>query len=250
MFKSDDIWTREPAANLKLALEAMGNSVHETKVIMGSCVMKAWAVVNKPFEPEYPGNREWNRNAAQLRYPPSENTDSLQYPTWIRILEHCGRGLDDAISVHPWCIANGILNGADYLKLWIASLFQHPYESLPYLFFYGPEDSGKTSFHLALKHLLTKGYVRADGALTNQQGFNGALDGALICVVEETDLHKSGQANRRIKDWVTGDDFECTYKGKDAFLARTLCTGFSATMSLQLVPYSQVTRASRCVMLT
>jgi len=186
---------------------------------MGSCVFKPWKIVNKPFQPEYPGDREWNRNAAQLRYPPTQDTDELHYPTWTKILQHCGSGLDDAVGIDPWCKTNGILNGADYLKIWVASVFQDPYLHLPYLFFYGPEDSGKSSFHRALKSLLTRGYVRGDQALTNQQGFNGELDGAIICVVEETDLRKNKVANRRMKDWVEAPDFNCMYKGKTAFLA-------------------------------
>jgi len=247
MISAEDYWTREPGTNVKLALISEGISEREAKMIMGSCVFKPWKVVNKPFQPEYPGDREWNRNAAQLKFPPSEDTDNLQYPTWFKILEHCGSGLDDAIKLNPWAKANGILTGADYLKIWIASLFQFPYESLPYLFFYGPEDSGKSSFHLALKLLLTKGYVRADGALTNKQGFNGALDGAIICVVEETDLHKDRLANRRIKDWVTGSDFECTYKGKDAFLATNTMHWIQCDNDFQACPvFSGDTRITMC----
>ena len=219
--KTDEVWTREPKDNIKLVLESMGHPPKDVKQVMGSCILKPWRLVNKPFQPVYPGDREWNRNSAQLRYLPTEDLEDLNYPTWLKLLNHCGSGLDDAVKVNPWCKANGLLTGSDYLKLWIASLFQYPYESLPYLFFYGPEDSGKSSFHQALKLLLTKGYTRADGALQNQQNFNGSLDGALLCVVEETDLHKNRLANRRIKDWVTSQEFECTYKGKDTFLARS-----------------------------
>lgn len=173
--------------------------------------------MNKPFQPEYPGDREWNRNAAQLRFLPTKDKEDLHYPTWLKILNHCGSGLDDAVKVNPWCKANGIVTGADYLKCWIASVFQHPSEPLPYLFFYGPEDSGKSSFHEAIKLLLTKGYKRADTALQNQAGFNGELEGAIVCVVEETDLRGNKSANRRIKDWVTGQDFMCVHKGKTPY---------------------------------
>jgi hypothetical protein len=219
MIKTEDVWSREPKEHIKLALGSKGCNGKEITGIMGSAILRPWKIVNKPFQPQYPGDREWNRNAAQLRYPPTQDTDELHYPTWTKILEHCGSGLDDAIKIHPWCKTNGILNGADYLKIWVASVFQDPYLPLPYLFFYGPEDSGKSSFHRALKRLLTRGYVRGDQALTNQQNFNGELDGAIICVVEETDLRKNKVANRRMKDWVEADDFNCTYKGKTAFLA-------------------------------
>jgi len=219
MIRADGAWAREPKEHIKLALESLGYSIKDVKQTMGSCVFKSWKIVNKPFQPEYPGDREWNRNAAQLKHLPTQDTENLTYPTWLKILEHCGSGLDDAVKMDPWCRANGILTGADYLKIWIASLFQHPYEPLPYLFFWGPEDSGKSSFHLCLQLLLTRGYVRGDQALTNQQGFNGELDGALICVVEETDLKKNKIANRRIKDWVLTPDFQVIYKGKTPFMS-------------------------------
>lgn len=219
MLRSDGAWSREPMSHVKIALKSLGHPAREVETIMGTAIFRAWKIVNKPFQPEYPGDREWNRNAAQLRYVPTRDAENLTYPTWSKILAHCGSGLDDAIKQHPWCRANGILHGADYLKIWVASLFQDPYAPLPYLFFYGPEDCGKSSFHQSLQLLLTKGYVRGDQALTNDQGFNGELDGALICVVEETDLRKDKRANRRIKDWVLTPDFQVIYKGKTPFMS-------------------------------
>ena len=74
---------------------------------------------------------------------------------------------------------------------------------IPYLFFYSKdENTGKSSFHEALSLLLTKGYIKANNALSNQQGFNGELDGAILCVTEELDMSK-GSSRNRMKDWVT-----------------------------------------------
>jgi hypothetical protein len=247
MIKTEDVWCREPKDHIKIALESKGCTMKEVKQIMGACVFKPWKIVNKPFQPEYPGDREWNRNAAQLKYPPTQDTENLNYPTWLKLLEHCGSGLDDAIKLHPWCIANGVLTGADYLKLWIASLFQDPYAPLPYLFFYGPEDTGKSSFHLALQLLLTRGYVRGDSALTNQAGFNGELDGALICVVEETDLRKNKIANRRIKDWVLTPDFQVIYKGKTPFMSTNTMHWIQCDNEFQACPvFPGDTRITMC----
>lgn len=247
MIRSDGAWAREPATNIRMALNSLGYTDTEGKVIMGSCVLKAWKIVNKPFQPEYPGDRQWNRNAAQLRYVPTQDADNLTYPTWLKILEHCGAGLDDAIKLDPWAKANGILNGADYLKIWVASLFQHPYEPLPYLFFYGPEDSGKSSFHRSLRLLLTQGYVRADAALTNTSNFNGELDGAIICVVEETDLRKDKTANRRIKDWVEAPDVQITYKGKTPFMSTNTMHWVQCDNEFQACPvFSGDTRITMC----
>ena len=50
---------------------------------------------------------------------------------------------------------------------------------------------------------MTNGVARADSALINPSGFNGELEGSVLCVIEETDLRTNRQAQERIKDWVT-----------------------------------------------
>jgi hypothetical protein len=195
-------WDEEPLAHIKVALASMGHSPKEIVAILGNAVLNRWQVVNKPFQDEYPGNREWNMNAAQLRFKPSQIENPV-HPNWDKIYDHIGIGLSHAVQEDSWCRANGILTGSEYLKCWTASLFQYPMEPLPYLFYYGPQNSGKSIFHEALSLLLTKGYQRADIALTSQSSFNGELEGALLCVVEETNLQESKQAYNRIKDWVT-----------------------------------------------
>jgi len=199
----EEVWRNEPLTHIRLALEASGHAPRDVKSITGSSILKCWTLVNRPFQPEYPGNRTWNRNAAQLRFVPTADTDSLQYPTWKKLLSHCGQGLNEAIEENGWCKANGIVNGFDYLKCWLASLFQQPLEPLPYLFLYGPQNSGKSSLHEAIDLLVTTGCVRADHAIENQSGFNGELENAVVCVIEETNIAKNKQAYNRIKDWVT-----------------------------------------------
>jgi len=201
--KTDSSWRTEPLPHIRLSLKSMGFSQKDADNILGNSVLKCWVLVNRPFQPEYPGNREWNRNSAQLRFTPTTDTEQLVYPTWTRLLNHCGQGLDEAVNQDEWCRNNSIISGADYLKCWIASLLQEPLEPLPYLFFYGPQNSGKSIMHEALSLLLTKGYVRADHAIESPSGFNGELENAIICVVEEVNLSKSRTAYNRIKDWVT-----------------------------------------------
>jgi len=216
MIKSGLIWQAEPLNHIRVALGSLGLTPKEQTAVLGSSIFRCWKIVNKPFQPEYPGNRQWNRRAAQLRFVPSQNED-LHYNSWIKILEHCGKGLDDAVRSNGWCKANGIIKGSDYLKCWIASLLQFPTEPLPFLFLYGPQNSGKSIFHEAISLLLTKGYARADAALMNQQGFNGELAGAILGVVEETDLRKNKTAYNRIKDWVTSRDFLIHPKGETPY---------------------------------
>jgi len=200
-------WVVEPLTHVKAALHALNYSAQEIAGIVGASVLQCWRLVNYPFQPVEPGNREWNKRAAQLRFAPSPNDlDQLRFPTWQAMLAHLGRGLDRAVKVDPWAKEHVIEDGAHYLMLWIASLFQKPTQPLPYLFFYGEEKTGKSLFHEALGLLMKGGVVKADQALTNAQGFNGELEGAVLCVVEETDLRKGGTALNRIKEWVTAPE--------------------------------------------
>lgn len=204
VLKREDGWTEEPLAHIRAALGALGHDNKESNQIVGSSVMKAWTLVNKPFQPEYPGNREWNRGAAQFAIAPSQELDNLCYPTWTKVLQHCGQGLDVAIKEHEWCKSNNITTGAEFLMLWVSSLFKRPEMPMTYLAFWGPQDSGKSIFHEMISEILvTNGVMRADNALKSQQNFNGELASAVLCVVEETDLKKDKIAYNRIKDWVT-----------------------------------------------
>ncbi len=198
----DNIWRNEPLTHIRTVLLSIGLANKDVNNALGGSIMNCWKLVNMPFQPEYPGDREWNRNSAKLKFVPS-NSEKLIYPSWNLILKHIGKNLNDVVSKHPWAKANGIISGADYLKCWISSLFKSPTEPLPYLFLYGPQNSGKSILHEALSLLMTKGYQRADNALTSQSGFNGELEGSVLCVIEETDLAGNKSAYNKIKDWVT-----------------------------------------------
>lgn len=215
--RSNGVWQVEPLTHIRAALRTLGIKESDLSPIVGNCVIKSWKIVNRPFESEYPGNREWNRNSAQLRYIPTQDTENLKYDTWIKVLNHCGSGLSDAISEDPWCKANNIQTGGDYLKCWVASLFQKPYEPLPYLFFYGPQNSGKSIYHEAISLLLTKGAKRADAALISQSGFNAELEGCILAIIEEIDLNRNKIAYNRIKDWITSREIMIHEKGKTPY---------------------------------
>lgn len=204
VIKSDNLWRTEPMQHTSIFLQALGLETAEVKQVLGSSVVRPWMIVNKPFDSEYPGDRLWNRKAPQFTVPPSTEMDSLHYPSWLAVLNHCGQALDPYVKNHEWCRNNSILTGADYLKCWIASIFQNPTEPLPYLFFYSEEqNTGKSIFHEALSLLITRGVVRADQALSDSN-FNGELENAVVCVIEETDVgSKNKNAYNKIKDWVT-----------------------------------------------
>jgi phage/plasmid-associated DNA primase len=192
----------------------------EINKVLGDCVLEPWILANEPFKEEFLGGRLWNRDAPQLRYKPKED-EPFNHPTWDKILEQCGKGLDSSVATDGWCKANGISKGADYLKVWVASLFQKPKEQLPYLFLYSKEEkTGKSTFHEALEMLMTSGYTRADVALISSSGFNGELEGSILCVVEETNLQKAVAARNRIKDWVMSKTIMIHHKGRTPYQVR------------------------------
>jgi hypothetical protein len=201
----DGEWVGHNKDNTRSALRIWAPDDVET--ILGRLIIKNWKLVNVPFQPEYLGNRLWNRHAPQFSVAPGESGANTDH--WNLILDHLGQDLDEACKEDKWCIQNGINNGADYLRYWIAFMFRDPYCKLPYLFFYGPQNSGKSILHEALALLTTGGVVIADEALKNKSGFNGELAGSVLCVVEETNLSASAAGGKmaydRMKSWITSD---------------------------------------------
>ena len=104
----------------------------------------------------------------------------------------------------------------------IAALFQEPMEPLPYLFFYGKEDCGKSIFHEAIGLLVTKGVGRMDTALSSSSNFNGELMGLILGVIEETNLgsQKHGAVLQRIKDLVTSKEIMIHNKHKTPMMVK------------------------------
>jgi hypothetical protein len=218
--KSNETWRVKKKDDVKIFLR--GADKHNTKgvdKVLASCIQKPWTIVCKPFQPEFLGDRMWNRNAAQLRYTPSDHNKELNYPTWKMILDHIGSNLDEPISKNEWCKENSIITGADYLKCWLASLFQEPDQPLPYLFLYSlTQGTGKSIFHESIQLLMNNGVARAESALLSQGNFNGELEGAVLCIIEETDLRSNKAAQERIKDWVTSPTVQIHHKGMTPYI--------------------------------
>jgi hypothetical protein len=213
-----DHWQNEPITHVSKVLKALGHKHTEVERILGNRIIKSWRLVFLPFQSEYPGNRQWNRNAPQFRFGRLENLDNLHYPTWNKILNHLGKSLDKTVSDNKWCKENNIYDGASYLKVWIASLFQHPTEPLPYLFFFGPEMSGKSSFHEAISLLVTKGVRRADTAVLSKNDFTAELEDSILCVIEDkSNLKANKNAMNRLRDWVTSPKIVIHKKGIDPY---------------------------------
>ena len=210
-------WIFESKSNVisVLVSQMVGFSKYEIEQMLGKSVLNPWMLVNKPFEDEYLGNRQWNKDAAQLAIKPIQG--KIEY--WWDLLDHLGSGLDEIVQENEWCQHNGITSGSDYLFAWICFMVQKPTEPLPYLFFFGEQKTGKSTLHEALSLLFKNktGYIRADQSLINTSGFNAELAHSVLCVVEETDLSSNNLALNRIKDWVTGKTISINTKHKNVY---------------------------------
>ena len=194
-------WTEHPKDNIKEIMLHQKFEKSDIERLLGEACFRSWRVVCVPFQPEYTGDRQWNRNAAQMRYAPSDN-DSPHHPHWDKILNHCFGTLDESIRDSEWSQRLGIKTGADYGLAWVASLLRRPYVPLPYLFLYGKENSGKSIFHEMFEILMTKGRISGNSALTTPSGFNGELAGAVLAYIEELDISTNPVAHARMKEWL------------------------------------------------
>lgn len=205
--RTKDQWICQNKTNAVSVLCATSEfNRNDIEQMLGKSILSPWETVNYPFAEEYPGNRSWNKDAASFAIDQVAMAGANGLcDTWHQVLEHCGRSLDDVVKLDPWCRENDIVSGGDYLFNWLACMVKAPTEPLPYLFFYGEQNSGKSTLHEAVgQFLLRRGYSRADRALVDKSGFNGEIANAVLCVVEETNLGQSKEAFNRIKDWVTG----------------------------------------------
>lgn len=204
-------WFRCAKDDAKSVLLADGLVKPEADATLGRLLQAPWKLVNIPFGSSYPGDRQVNLWAAQFAFIPADvDDDELHHPTWDLILSHLGTCLDAAIATNPWCIEHGVKTGRHWLLLWIASVVQDPYCKLPFIFAWGPEDSGKTIFWEALALLLTGGVVEANRALLDDTGFNSELADAVIAYIEEADLTRGKHAKTRLRQWVT--DYRLTIR--------------------------------------
>lgn len=230
-------WHAEPLSHVREAMSYLGLNPSEVKDALGASVFKPWMEVNIPFGVEYPGDRRWNRQAANFAVAPALDVEELHYPTWTKLIMHLGTGLDDAVKSNLWCQQHGINTGGEYINLWIAAMFKHPLEPLPYLFFFSKaQNTGKSTLSEALQRLMTKGYVRADKALRSKGDFNGELVGSVLCAVEEMNINEFPGAYDRIKDWVTSRSILIHSKGQTPYMIQNTTHWIQTANSYEYCP--------------
>ena len=152
----------------------------DAQMVQGQIGLHPWYEVNEPFADEFLPDRRWNLRGAKLRYAPTEPRPT---PTWDRVFNHCGLGLDEAVAEDQWCREHGILTGGDYLRWYVARMIRHPKEKLPYLFFVSEgeqgQETGKSTWARAVDLLFARGSVNAklalDGKVQPANGWRGVL---------------------------------------------------------------------------
>lgn len=200
---SSGTWDLHPLSLVRPYLKSRGHADVQADRVLGEAVRRRWQKVSLPFQGEYPGDRRWNLGAPQLRYQPLSSRDNLYHPTWDSLLNHAGQTLTPFVRGLEWAREANVLSGGDYLRCWYASILREPFQPLPYLFMFGPENTGKTAVWDCFDVLVTSGIVKADKVLTGQNEFNYELFGAILCAVEERNITKTPGALARIKDYVT-----------------------------------------------
>lgn len=224
-------WIKHPRENVTSVLSLITPPDVPPAKIMGSAILNQWLLVCKPFHEEHPGGRQWNLGAPQFIYKPVNLDDDEQpyHPHWDKVMGHCGEDLDGIIRDLIWCRNWGIFNGKDYLTAWVSCLIREPFEPLPYLFMYGPQNSGKSIFHEAINLLVTGGVVKADRALTSSNDFNGELANAVLGVVDEVNIaHAGPTVYNKIKEWTTSQYISIHAKYQQVYQQRN-CLHFVQT---------------------
>lgn len=217
--KEDKTWTLKNSSSVKMVLQQFGHAKPEAEQLMGLAERRPWMRVALPFQPEYPGNRQWNLHAPQLRFDPSpRDAGEPSHPHWDMVVEHIGTDLTPHLKTLDWAKEAGILTGGDYLKAWYACVIRHPFEPLPYLFFFGPQNSGKSIFWEAFHCLVTKGVVEAHRALSGKSDFNGELEGTVLVAIEEQDLSNDPRTMAKIKLAVTAIFLAIRRMRQDAYM--------------------------------
>lgn len=194
--RNDGIWGTENKANCRDILLNEGMDMPTAYAILGKLSLTPWTLVNEPFQAEFLSNRRWNRKAKRLIVP-----EAGPHPHFDLILEHNGQDLDDAVKKDEWCQKWGIKTGADWLRLWAASVFQKPKQKLPALFFWGiANNTGKSAFHRTLGKLIQgdDGITDIHSALTEK--FNQSLAGCVLGYIEDKKLGHDGYV--KVKGWI------------------------------------------------
>lgn len=212
-------WDCHPQSYAKMALQAHGYSKQDSEKIIGVTVLKRWQFVNLPFAPEFPGGRQWNKDAAQFRSPPADRSESLSHPHWDRLIDNLFASLTAPLKSLEWAKRANVTCGGDYGRAWLASMIRHPFEPLPYLFMWSHSNEqgkcGKSLFWEAIDTcLLSRAVVRGEKAFKGE--FNGELENAVLVALDEFDA-SNVKLYDKFKDLITSSLITIRKMRRNAF---------------------------------
>lgn len=194
--RKDNSWGLEGQGTLKNVLLNRGLDTNLAFATLGGCAENPWWIVNEPFQGEFLSGRRWNRNGKRLIVP-----EKGEHPTYDSIFAHLGGDLDHAVFNDPWCQSHNVKTGADWLKLWAASVFQRPKLHTPALIFWSVEqETGKSTFQRCLGMMIQGADGTVDIYNALMEKFNDALAGCVIGYVEDKELGVKGMM--KIKGWI------------------------------------------------
>jgi hypothetical protein len=204
--------------------------------VLGWCSDHPWDRVALPFQDVQPGDRQWNLDGCQLKHRPADSPGPT--PNWDRLFAHWGQGLDEAVAADDWCKEHGIVDGAAYLHWWFANFLRYPDRRLPMLGTYSIENNtGKSFLHEAPSELITQnGYMLAEKAIKNKNGFDAELHGRVLCGLDDVDLSNDTGFYNALKRWITNPWMNFGYKGKEVFLDRNYTHWIAAVQKRDYIP--------------
>jgi hypothetical protein len=109
---------------------------------------------------------------------------------------------------------------------------------LPLLATYSAENNtGKSFIHEAGKELITQnGYMLAEKAIKNKNGFDAELHGKVLCGIDDVDLGDDVTFYNSLKRWITNPWMNYGYKGKEVFLDRNFTHWVVAVQKRAFIP--------------
>ena len=198
--QKNNAWVRQGIGPARMVLQSTGMKKTDAEEQIGDAIREPFTLVNQAFQPAWLSGRRCNIDAAQFKVQPEEG----EHPHWDMVFDHTFASLSEPVKQNPWFADNAIHSGGDYGRAWLACLIKCPFEPLPVLATVGEEDSGKSIWYETVReYLFTRGVANVNEALTREDSFNGELEGALLCVIEEISLAGNRKALARLKEWTT-----------------------------------------------
>ncbi|MCD0462255.1 primase-helicase family protein [Roseiconus lacunae] len=181
--RSHGQWRQIDKTELRDSLAVAGIPKNEMTNVCGKLVHDSWTEVCLHGHPEYPGDRQWNRNP----WAPVKPMRG-ELPYWQKLFDHIGKALDSGTKRDPWCQQHGI-DGSLWLYHWFGCIYRDPYCRVPAICCYSRgKGRGKTLVLQGCKVMCPEHWGDIYRPLTDR--FNQELEGKVFGLSDEKDLRK------------------------------------------------------------